>query len=69
MAGDLKVFVDSDLAHFFEDGAKVKVMFRDYMWIKKVFSECSGFLKKATKISTFFDETEMEILKTFIGSK
>ena len=35
MAGDLKDFVDSDLAHFFEDEAKVKVMFRDYLWIKK----------------------------------
>ena len=35
MAGDLKVFVDSDLAHFFEVGAKLKVMFRDYPWIKK----------------------------------
>ena len=35
MAGDLKVFVDSDLAHFFKDWAKLKVMFQDYLWIKK----------------------------------
>ena len=27
--------VDSDLAHFFEAEAKLKVMFRDYLWIKK----------------------------------
>ena len=53
MAGDLKVFVDSDLAHFFEDGAKVKVMFRDYLWIKKVFSESSGFLKRPQKSPPF----------------